>query len=357
MRWDLFCRVVDNFGDIGVVWRLARDLASRGEAVRLFADDLTPLTWMAGSNRPASISVQPWQAADAATDVADIVVEAFGCDPPAAYLQRMAARRPPPRWLNLEYLSAEDFVERSHRLPSPQLVGPASGLRKTFFFPGFGAATGGLLREPGLLDRRAAFDREVWLAQRGWARRDGERVVLLFAYRNPALPALIERLADADGDPTLLLLAAGPSQQQALEILWPHAPSRGALRTIALPFVEQDDFDRLLWCADLNFVRGEDSIVRAIWAGAPFVWHLYPQSDRAHASKLEAFLGRMLARRPAEEAQRIAAVLRWWNAIGAAPVTWPDMAAWTSAVRDWRDSLARQEDLCTQLLREASAAG
>lgn len=355
MRWDLFCRVVDNFGDIGVAWRLARNLAARGQRVRLFADDLSPLVWMAGGDRPAAVSVHDWAVAETVVDPGAVVLEAFGCDPPAAYLRRMAARRPTPRWINLEYLSAERYVERSHRLPSPQLAGLAAGLSRTFFYPGLTAATGGLLREGGLLERRAAFDRDAWLAQRGWARRPHERVVLLFGYRNPALPALIDRLVGPDGAPALLLLAPGPSQQQALEVL--AATARAGVRAIALPFVAQDDFDHLLWSAELNLVRGEDSLVRAIWAGAPFVWQLYAQADRAHEAKLEAFLAAMLAGREAEDASAIAAVLRWWNGSAGAPARWPDASAWTATVRDWRATLAAQDDLCSQLLREVGAGG
>ncbi|NWD52933.1 elongation factor P maturation arginine rhamnosyltransferase EarP, partial [Pseudomonas gingeri] len=40
-NWDIFCTVVDNYGDIGVTWRLARQLvAEHGLAVRLWVDDL-----------------------------------------------------------------------------------------------------------------------------------------------------------------------------------------------------------------------------------------------------------------------------------------------------------------------------
>ena len=39
--WDIFCSVVDNYGDIGVCWRLARQLSSELEqSVRLWVDDL-----------------------------------------------------------------------------------------------------------------------------------------------------------------------------------------------------------------------------------------------------------------------------------------------------------------------------
>jgi uncharacterized repeat protein (TIGR03837 family) len=161
MRWDVFCRVIDNLGDVGVCWRLCRDLASRGDTVRLWVDDARALAWMAPGGA-AGVEVGAFEAAGVPGDV---VVEAFGCDPPAAFVTRMAAVRPV--WINLEYLSAEDWVERSHGLPSPQ----PDGQTKWFFFPGFTERTGGLLREPGLLDERAAFDRRTWLAARGLAQQ------------------------------------------------------------------------------------------------------------------------------------------------------------------------------------------
>ena len=52
LTWDIFCNVVDNFGDIGVCWRLACNLASRGKRVRLWVDDVSPLAWMAPSGYP-----------------------------------------------------------------------------------------------------------------------------------------------------------------------------------------------------------------------------------------------------------------------------------------------------------------
>ncbi len=328
MRWDVFCRVIDNWGDIGVCWRLARDLASRGQTVRLWADDASALAWMAPQGAPG-VTVGAF---DAAGEPGDVVVEAFGCDPPPAFVERMHGHRPV--WINLEYLSAEDWVERSHALPSPQL----GGLVKWFFFPGFTPRTGGLLREPGLLEARAAFDPTRWLAERGWAPRPGERVVVLFCYENTRLPALLDALAEA---PALLLLAAGPAQAAA-----GRAPA--GVRTIALPRLPQDDFDRLLWSADLNFVRGEDSLVRAVWAGAPFVWQAYPQHDGVHAAKLDALLARL------PPVPGLAGLWRGWNGLGPWPdarhVTWPDPATWSAACRAFRDGLAAQPDLAGALL-------
>jgi uncharacterized repeat protein (TIGR03837 family) len=341
MRWDLFCRVVDNWGDAGVCWRLASELARRGEQVRLWVDDPSPLAWMAPQGR-AGVEVLQWRAAASADlEPRDVVVEAFGCDPPARFVERMAAMPRPAVWINLEYLSAERYVDLSHALPSPQQAGPGRGLTKWFFFPSFTEASGGLIREEGLLDERAAFDRDAWLSAAGWPRAQGERVVTLFCYESAALPHVLDRLA---AEPTLLLATAGTATQQIGPLL-DATGRRGKLRAACLPLLPQHRFDQLLWAGDLNFVRGEDSLVRAIWAGAPFVWHAYPQRDGAHRAKLEALLEAMAAREP------VRALWRYWNDLhGAAPGELPPAAQWAADVRRWRDSLARQTDLTTRLL-------
>lgn len=331
MLWDIFCRVIDNHGDLGVCWRLARDLAGRGDAVRLWVDDASALAWMA-PERLAAVEVLAWPDGEVAAQSGDVVIEAFGCELPPAFVARMAARQPAPRWINLEYLSAEDYVERSHGLASPQFSGPGVGLTKHFFYPGFTPRTGGLLREPDLLDRQAAFDGPAWLAERGWAARPGERVVSLFAYANPALPALLDTLAT---QPTLLLACPGPLQAQIRD--------RPGLRTIALPYLPQDDYDRLLWACDLNFVRGEDSFVRAQWAGKPFVWHIYPQDDNAHHAKLEAFMAR------AELPSGWREVWRGWNGLAALPDSLRGLEMAASHAPKWRAQLAAQPDLLAQL--------
>ncbi|HEV6966428.1 elongation factor P maturation arginine rhamnosyltransferase EarP [Roseateles sp.] len=331
MLWDLFCRVIDNHGDIGVCWRLARDLATRGDAVRLWVDDASALAWMA-PRRPIGIEVRPWPEEDVEVVPGDVVVEAFGCELPEGFVARMAARQPTPRWINLEYLSAEDYVERCHGLASPQSSGPGAGLAKHFFYPGFTPRTGGLLREPGLLARIAAFDGPAWLAAQGWGPRPQERVVSLFAYANPGLPALLDALAQA---PTLLLACPGPLQQQVAD--------RPGLRHLALPYLSQDDYDRLLWACDLNFVRGEDSFVRAQWAGKPFVWHIYPQHDDAHHAKLEAFMDR--AALPGAWRR----VWRGWNGLAPLPATLEGLDAARAHAPAWREQLAAQPDLLSQL--------
>src|SRR5690554_307010 len=158
--WDLFCRVIDNYGDIGVCWRLARRLASRPDTgpIRLWIDDLAAFAQIAPSVQTDAlvqavegIEIRHWvDQAPADVEPADVIVEAFACTLPPEYVARITRRH---LWINLEYLSAEEWVESCHGRPSLQ----AGGQRKFFFFPGFTAATGGLLREPELGAQRDAW--------------------------------------------------------------------------------------------------------------------------------------------------------------------------------------------------------
>ena len=360
LLWDLFCKVIDNLGDVGVCWRLASDLAGRGQRVRLWCDDPSALAWMAPGGT-AGVQVIPWREPLASCSPANVVIEAFGCDPPASFVQAMAQAPCPPVWVNLEYLSAEPWVERCHGLPSPQSTGPGAGLMKWFFYPGFTKATGGLIREPGLLPALSSFDRGPWLHSQGLDLKDGERLVVLFCYANPALPELINLLGER---PTLLALTPGPAQSQVHRLSLPPA-----VRTHDLPWLSQPDFDRLLWSADLNLVRGEDSLVRALWAGKPFLWQLYPQDDGAHEAKSAAFLDLLLGSDLQPAASWCADVRRlWnrWNRIGSAPpgdpgngtaLVWPEAAAWVAAVQGLRQRMLSQDDLSTQLMRFVATRG
>lgn len=341
MHWDLFCRVIDNFGDIGVSWRLASDLARRGQQVRLWVDDPSALAWMAPCP-VAGVQVLHWTDDTPLPAPGDVVVETFGCDPPAAFVARMAARATPPVWLNLEYLSAEAYVARSHRLASPQFSGPGAGLTKWFFYPGFSTDTGGLLREPGLLAALDALDGPAFLRELGVQPVPGERCVSLFCYDGAQVPALAARLADA---PTLLLGTPGAASAALAA-----APLPPQVRHLALPWLSQADYDRLLRACTLNFVRGEDSFVRAQWAGRPFIWQIYPQHDGVHAGKLDAFLDRHLAGADDTLASAVRGWMRAWNGLTPAlPDTPLPAAEWARHSLAWRQTLAAQEDLVSQL--------
>ena len=349
MLWDLYCRVIDNHGDVGVCWRLAADLAARGDRVRLWIDDDSALRWMAPDGA-AGVAVLPWPIDDTLVEPGGVVIEAFGCELPVAVVQRMAADRPAPVWINLEYLSAEDFVERSHRLPSPQ----ANGLTKWFFYPGFTSRTGGLIRETDLLQRVQAFEAAAWLAERGVQRVAGERTVSLFCYEQPALDALFEELAQR---PTLLLATVGHAARQVQALLGPTL-TRGALRAVLLPALTQPAYDRLLWASDLNLVRGEDSFVRAQWAGKPFLWQTYPQHDGVHLTKLEAFQAHFLRGADADLAACVRSCSQAWN---DSSVSWPgrlpDLARWRGCTQTWRSALLAQPDFATQLCAFVAEVG
>ncbi len=158
--WEIFCSVVDNYGDIGVTWRLARQLAAEhGQAVRLWVDEPQAFARICPRADPAAHAVPGWgRSACLGPTVGTgggrrCGDRAFACELPEAHRQAMRERKRPSLWLNLEYLSAEEWIGSCHALPSLQ----ACGLSKYFFFPGFREPSGGLLREAGLLERRRRF--------------------------------------------------------------------------------------------------------------------------------------------------------------------------------------------------------
>lgn len=335
--WDVLCRVVDNHGDLGVCWRLAADLAGRGEQVRLWCDDASALAWMAPQDQPG-VQVRGWPDGVPTGGLGTVVVEAFGCEPPSAWLEAFGAAQPTPVWVNLEYLSAEGYVDRCHALPSPLMAGPAVGRTRWFFYPGFTPATGGLLREPDLLERQARFNARAWRRQHHV--NDNALAISLFCYEPTALAALLHRAAEA-GAQLLVTPGRAAAAVHALPL-----PAGGALHWLQAR--SQPGFDELLWACDLNFVRGEDSLVRALWAGQPFVWQIYPQDDGAHHEKLNAFLDWLRA--PTSLRRAHAA----WNGLGPAelpPLDAELLAEWHACVQAARARLLAQPDLTTQLLQ------
>lgn len=332
-RCDIFCKVIDNFGDAAVCWRLARQLAiEHGWQVRLLIDRPDVLArLMPDTDR---VRIEAWTPV---TDPAQMVIEAFACELPEVYIEAMARLDPHPVWLNLEYLSAESWIEGCHRMASPH---PRLALQKHFFFPGFTERTGGLLREADYKQRRSAFDPTEFRREFGLPESDA-LTVSLFSYPTPLLSQLLEIWA-ASPVPIHALLPGGTGAAQ----------TTGALTLCPLPFLPQRRYDELLWLCDINFVRGEDSFIRAQWAGKPLVWHIYPQEEEAHADKLEAFL----QRHPA--GAELAPLWRAWNALAEAPGLSP---AWrefhaklptlNTAAEAWKQHLLTQDDLASQLVK------
>ena len=359
LLWDIFCHVVDNFGDVGVLWRLSAALAARGHVVRLWIDDASALTWMAPGALAGDwpgVRVMPWADADQASvcstlPCADVWIEGFGCEIPPGFVAHFAQRvgaatgLARPDWINLEYLSAQAYVERSHGLPSPVLSGPAQGWTKYFFYPGFTAGSGGLIRN-------AVADAVDRTTKRTLAAAEGVRKISLFCYEPEALPDLLTSLGQ-DGRPSQLSVAHGRATQAMRSLLeGAEFALPGNLQVEYLPTLSQTQFDALLGRCDLNLVRGEDSLVQALWAGKPFIWQAYPQSDAAHRAKLDALLDWLQADSAVRDVHRA------WNGFcqPAELAHWAQTLAdadgrWARQVTDARQRLLVQDDLPTRLLK------
>ena len=365
-RWDIFCTVVDNFGDIGVTWRLARQLAAEYPyRVRLWVDDLSafvaicPQASLLAEQVVAGVTVCQWGAWQ--SEPADVVIEAFGCELPHALVSQMKALSKKPLWLNLEYLSAEAWVEGCHGLPSPQ----GSGLNKTFFFPGFTDKTGGLLREKSLFADRDAFianhaEVDTFLKRLGVVPRPDVRRISLFAYEISSLGEWLTALSISTA-PTQLLVPNGRVLGNVAKWLGVSDPKpfevyeKGALSVHIVPFMSQEDYDKLLWCCDMNCVRGEDSFIRAQWAGKPFVWHIYPQDEDAHFVKLDAFLAQFTHDFPEDLAISISGFWHAWNRDQGIAEAWNRLEqlsqVWGEYTAKWLQTQASYPDLAQALAK------
>jgi uncharacterized repeat protein (TIGR03837 family) len=357
----VFCRVVDNFGDAAVCWRLARQFAVEHRiATTLFIDQPAVLARLVPAFDPAArdavvdgVRVSPFDAP--ADGLPDMVIEAFGCGLPDSYLHAMAAAPRAPCWINLEYLSAEPWIG----VASPQ---PRLPLTRYFFMPGFSSRSGGLLRERDLLERRARWDANgsatPWWQRHATAVPQDALTVSLFCYPNPALPALFD--AWSSGDTQVVCIVPEGVAVEAQRAWLGRALIAGERverRNLALagwPFLPQGEYDHLLWSCALNVVRGEDSFVRAQWAARPLVWNIYPQEDNAHRVKLDAFLERYL-----EDAPAAASIRDFWHAFNAedgegCAAAWsevrPALPSWNTHAAAWTRSLATHADLAQALV-------
>lgn len=372
MRIDVFCKVIDNFGDAAVCWRLARQLAAEhGAEVRLYLDQLQALALL----RPdlsASLAVQHmdgvtvcrWSSSTRFDHHADVIIEGFGCGLPDDLVIAMAARKPAPAWIILEYLSAEPWVDAHHGLPSPH---PRLALSRDYFFPGFSARTGGLLREADLIERRDAFWASTDQKNALWrdlgcvppAKDDATCVISLFGYDNVNATPLLESCVDGPTK-TLALVPPGRLRNHVGAFFGVRSSadgdtfSRGALTVRNIPFLGQTRYDELLWVCDWNFVRGEDSFVRAQWAARPLVWQAYPQSEGAHLKKVEAFLTRYTEGVSGEVASRLRRLYAAWNGMGQLRLEdWralrESQAILTSHAARWARDLSVIPDLAANL--------
>ena len=368
LGWDIFCRVVDNYGDIGVCWRFARQLVNEhGVAVRLWVDELSAFARLCPSIDVAAdrqdisgVTVCRWREPFPDVIPGDVVIEAFGCEIPAVFKNAMLEKFRAPVWINLEYLSAEPWVNGAHRLPSP-----LGALTKYFYFPGFVDVAGGLLRERDLIARREHFCNDTLAQAEFWRSLHidppcaGELRVSLFCYDNAALESLLNQWAMGSRQITCVVPegVATEAMQKFFSAEISRAPQkfeRGKLSVRTIAFLDQHAYDKLLWACDINFVRGEDSFIRAQWAARPFVWQIYPQLDDVHRVKLDAFLELYCAGLSAPIADDIIAFWHSFNGDGMALTTWEDFLSARQGIAvhtsEWSARLVRQTDLASSLV-------
>ncbi|GKS68654.1 conserved hypothetical protein, PP_1857 family [Nitrosomonas sp. PY1] len=367
-RWDIFCTVIDNFGDIGVCWRLSRQLAHEyGQLIRLWVDDLHRFSCLESTINTElqyqtiqNIEVWHWQKDTKAfeqIEPAEVVIEAFACELPEDYLQKMFLRDIQVVWINLEYLSAEPWVRNYHAVSSPH---PRSGLIKTCFFPGFEPDTGGLIREKGYKLQQDNCSKQTILQEleNPFDRYHAIRISL-FCYDSAPVENLIILLSEL-AMPILLIVPQGNVAQHIIALLgYPRNETKMQFQQVMvliIPFLEQTDYDRLLWSCDINFVRGEDSFVRAQYVARPFVWNIYQQEELIHWQKLDAFLDLYTASMPMQIKDVVREIWYCWNGRGL--MTRNTLLKFFSLAESieqynkmWLAQLEKQNDLASNLVQ------
>ena len=328
---DILCKVVDNFGDIGVAYRLARALSAAPEAprLRLVVDDLKSFAALEPSVDPGQErqTVRGWELYR--WDLSPEAIEAFARRPTRFLIQCFACPRPD--WLedllfgpsapeslmvDLDYLTAEPYAAEFHLMPS---LTRSSRVGKIMFHPGFSAGTGGLIIDPGFAAARSLAStrggrsrlRQELFADPALAQalepagapgaELGAYWALAFTYERDYgrvvadLAAFHRRLLRVGGGgPSprgLLAFAAAGKSRDCFLGAWRAAGK--PFPVVDLPFLPQESWDRLLLACDFAIVRGEDSWSRAALSGRPFLWQAYPQAEGYQMVKVEAFLDRL----------------------------------------------------------------
>jgi uncharacterized repeat protein (TIGR03837 family) len=320
---DILCRVVDNFGDIGVVYRLARALSAcqPQPRLRLIVDNLEAFASMAPGLDPR-LELQEfrgWTLCAWGSEAAGYprVVEEFRRRPAQLILECFACGRPD--WLdrllfeegagrsalivNLEYLTAEDYADEFHKLPS---LTRSPLVRKVNFMPGFSPRTGGLIIDPDFSRAQGSTKKDCAAELALGPGAEASFWVTVFTYERDfsaltrELMAFESRRREENPDFSILVLAAAGKSQTPFLQAWEAHQRPFAVK--ALSFLPQEAWDRLLSQSDFSLVRGEDSLSRACLFGRPFAWQAYPQEGRHHLVKVRAFLTKLLPHFNAEDA-------------------------------------------------------
>lgn len=307
MEITVLCRVVDNFGDIGVVFRLCRALSElkKNLEIRLVVSNLDSFAKISKGIDSAK-SFQKfcgWKIFDWNDN--ELCKKEFSRNPPEFILECFQCGRP--EWLeeilffpqfnlnvqivNIEYLTAESWADDFHLLKSGTR---SAKIKKINFMPGFTKKTGGLILDKNFMCCLSEKKYALNLAKQNLDKKilsedfSASFKIFVFSY-----PKNFDFLASAIKEFSLLkkvlvFIAPGAGSDSVKNSL-----EKFSVDFILLPFMQQEVWDAFLSLMDFSFVRGEDSFSRCCLLGNPFVWNIYPQEDEFHIVKLDAFLKRI----------------------------------------------------------------
>ena len=278
---DIFCEVIDNYGDVGVAYRLARELKRiyPNKELRFIINQTEELNLIKKND---DIIVIDYKDVDKIEQPADLVIETFACNIPEIYMDK--ALKSSKLMINLEYFSSEDWVDDFH-LQESFLGG---NLKKYFFIPGLSEKSGGIILDKEFLDRKNKVqeNREYYLKQFNIDEKY-DLIISVFSYEKN-FDNFLKTLQKLDKK-VLLLLLSEKTQKNFIKY-FDNNDYYDKIKAVKLPFFTYDKYEKLLALCDINLVRGEDSFVRALLLAKPFLWHIYPQDENAHIIKLESFL-------------------------------------------------------------------
>ena len=296
MPITVLCKVVDNFGDIGVVWRLCCQLSNQikkenfTSKINLIVDDLASFNKICNSvdsNKSfqivENINIFNWNDEKLCYDEfskndgenLSVILEVFQCGRPS-WMEKILFEDKLNRTVQIimiDYLTAEKYAEDFHCLQS---LTRSSKVQKVNFMPGFTNKTGGLI-----------IDSE-W---EHFCDYKNNKTLLCFTYdRN------WDALANACKKSNYIekvLIAPGKGFESLKKSFYSNFIKDSNLKIEELSFMNQNEWDKMLKNCGVLFIRGEESMSRACLSGIPFVWHAYPQSDEYQLIKVRALLERM----------------------------------------------------------------
>jgi len=302
---DIFCSVIDNYGDIGFIYRFAKEykLARNNSRVRVFIDDLKSLSHI---NKSIDVNLAYQEVKGvfyidlkisesdflSKIDMADFIIEAFGFDIPSYYLDKIKISSS--LIINLEYLSAENWVSSYHKKES---LLNFDRVKKYFFMPGLNSDSGGLVLDSSMKENcyKMIKDRvyyfESLINNENFIYNDDLIIGSIFSYEKNFSNLIRDLLSEKDKR-FVLIITKGKSEESFRYLLNSDENyiKKDNIELFFIDFLEQEEYDILLNICDFNFVRGEDSFARAILSGKPFLWHAYMQEDNYQLVKVKAFL-------------------------------------------------------------------